>query len=120
LGLYKLLTQTLKSLVFLLALFALSAKADSIGPPDVWDNYEKTLNSLPKDASKTLDIAVNCYHLSGEINGDQSQNDKETMRSMNKLHCDQVEKKVAFIKLKYKNNNRVQEAFKIYYEDSLQ
>lgn len=110
------IAQILKSFLFFLALSSLAANADSTENPDVWKSYEKTKKSLPKDASKTLEQAVNCNHLSGEINGDRSQHDKETIRTMNKLDCGKVENNVLLIKARYKKNIGVQEAFKTYYE----
>jgi hypothetical protein len=106
----------LKVFLACLAFSGVVAKAGNLGPPDVWGNYESTKNSLPKDASRTLDQAVNCSHLSGEMNGDKSQHDKEIIQSINNLHCGKVEANVIAIKNKYKSNAAVQKAFKIYYE----
>ncbi len=92
------------------------ARAENLEPPDIWGKYESTIISLPKDASKSLDQAVNCQHLAGEMNGDQSQHDKEIIHNMYKLHCGKVDGNVLAIKKKSKDNPAVMTAFKIYYE----
>lgn len=93
------------------------ANADLLNNNDVWANYETVKCSLPKDAARTLERAVDCDHFSGEINGDGSARDKEVNQTMNRLHCETVSKKVAAIKFKYKANPAVLDAFKTYYPD---
>lgn len=97
--------------------FSVGANAEELNNNDVWANYETVKRSLPKDAAHTLERAVDCYHFAGEINGDGSARDKQVNQTMSHLHCESVTKKVAAIKLKYKTNPAVLDAFKTYYPD---
>lgn len=106
-----------KILILLLTMISCETNAATLDNNDVWANYETVKRSLPKDAALTLERAVDCDHFSGEINGDGSARDKEVNQTMNRLHCETVSKKVATIKLKYKTNPAVQDAFKTYYPD---
>lgn len=90
-------------------------QAGSAQAADKWDVYESILQSLPNDASIVIDNAVQCNHFSGEINGDNSLQDKQTYLTMDKLGCNEVEKKILDMKKKYRNNASVLEAIKIYY-----
>ena len=108
--------QLLRFLILLLICIAPVANAETVPVPDVWKDYEATKKSLPKDASSVLDRAVDCDHLGGEINGDESKHDKEIIREVAKLHCDKVENDVLLVKRKYKDDRAVQNAFKTYYE----
>ena len=110
------ITHVLKLFSFAIVLFPLVVQAASEEPQNVWENYEKIMHSLPEDASKILDQAVICRHLAGEINGDGSQEDKDTIREIN-LHCGEAGKNIRSIKIKYKNNIAVQNAIKTYYEN---
>lgn len=104
-------------LIFLTNLSAISsvANADLLNNNDVWASYETVKRTLPKDTAGALERAVDCRHFAGEINGDGSARDKEVNKTMNRLHCESVSKKVAAIKLKYKTNSAVLDAFKTYY-----
>lgn len=102
-------------LILLFVMISCATNASTSNNNDVWANYETIKRSLPKDAARTLERAVDCNHFSGEINGDGSARDKEVNQTMNRLHCETVSKKVAAIKLKYKTNSAVLDAFKTYY-----
>ena len=96
--------------------FAVQVQAGSLSAEDPWKNYDKVKNALPKDAAVTLERAVDCYHLSGEFDGDQSDADKAVTKQMEQLKCDTVDENILEIKKKYKSDAAVQRAFKIYLE----
>ncbi|HSC81545.1 MAG TPA: hypothetical protein VLC08_14405 [Chitinolyticbacter sp.] len=84
---------------------------------DPWQHYDKTLKTLPKDAAAALDRGVTCNHFAGEFNGDGSQEDKERNREMAKLRCDTVDSDISRIKQRYKNQPKVLQAIRTYYEE---
>ncbi|GHD68492.1 hypothetical protein [Jeongeupia chitinilytica] len=82
---------------------------------DIWNDYDKVLKTLPVDAAKMLDRGVTCSHFTGELNGDDSQRDREVKQEMRKLKCDSVDGEVTVMKKKYKSNGAVQKAVRMYY-----
>ena len=77
-----------------LLLFILLANACSQNSTETSQNEVKLL----------IERAESCIHFSGEINGDQSDSDKEVMAKMNQLKCADIDQELLAAKRKYKNN----------------
>ena len=101
----------MKVLVASLFIFT-AAGCSPAAPPQLADTSanEKKAEAatvLPYDASKVIDRVAACFHFSGEINGDQSERDKEVAAAMSELRCDTIEQEANEMRKKYADDKAV-------------
>ncbi len=65
---------------------------------------QNTTETDQNEIKLLVERAEACIHFSGEINGDQSDRDKEVMAKMNQLKCADIDQELLVAKHKYKNN----------------
>jgi len=71
------------------------------------DRLVEGFPDLPKDARAVAERGVGCMHFWGEITGSDKERDKEVNRALKELKCDRVERDLATMRSKYKNDARI-------------
>jgi hypothetical protein len=79
----------------------------AVDPALAWENR---LGNLPPDVAAVVERIATCTHFSGEINGDQSERDREVAATMAELHCDTAEQDAATLREQYGDRPDVLEA----------
>jgi hypothetical protein len=68
------------------------------------------------DVRRFVDNADTCTHLSGEISGENTAEQKKLIKQINKV-CSLAKKQLKSLDRKYKNDSKVQETLNQYRED---
>ncbi|UTH73980.1 hypothetical protein [Chromobacterium sp. IIBBL 290-4] len=70
----------------------------------------------PGDVARFQEDADSCIHLSGEISGERSAEQRKLVKQINR-YCDSAKRQLKRLDKKYKDNAKVQEQLKPYRED---
>ena len=67
----------------------------------------ETHAAWPKDVASLLQRADDCNASAGEFNGDGSQQDRDTNRQMDRLHCDRLIAQIGTLRQRYRDDARI-------------